>query len=129
MSKGLTSAPNPHRGSDLYEFCSFRFDFESSAAARRGADSLTPKALEVLLILVQNGSQLTTKEELMSRVWGDSFVEDANLTVTISALRRQLGDAPEGQQYIETVPGVDIDSECRCNLPPAMRAAPSAQSR
>jgi DNA-binding winged helix-turn-helix (wHTH) protein len=42
----------------------------------------------VLLVLVQNGSQLTTKEELMSRVWGDSFVEDANLTVTISALRR-----------------------------------------
>ena len=89
----------------MYEFCSFRFDFDNRLLQRAGEPiSLTPKALEVLLILVQNGSQLTTKEELMSRVWGDSFVEDANLTVTISALRRQLGDAPEGQQYIETVP-------------------------
>lgn len=89
----------------MYEFCSFRFDFDNRLLQRAGEPiSLTPKALEVLLILMQNGSQLTTKEELMSRVWGDSFVEDANLTVTISALRRQLGDAPEGQQYIETVP-------------------------
>ena len=105
MSKGLTGAPNPRRGSDLYEFCSFRFDPDNRLLQRAGEPiSLTPKALEVLLVLVQDGSQLTTKEELMSRVWGDSFVEDANLTVTISALRRQLGDAPEGQQYIETVP-------------------------
>jgi DNA-binding winged helix-turn-helix (wHTH) protein/TolB-like protein len=104
MSKELTSTPNPRRGSDLYEFCSFRFDPDNRVLQRAGGPiSLTPKALEVLLVLVQNGSQLTTKEELMSRVWGDSFVEDANLTVTISALRRQLGDAPEGQQYIETV--------------------------
>ena len=40
----------------------------------------------------------------MRRVWPDSFVEDANLTVNISALRRQLGETPSGQQYIETVP-------------------------
>ena len=40
----------------------------------------------------------------MRRVWPDSFVEEANLTVNMSALRRQLGETPEGQQYIETVP-------------------------
>ena len=55
-------------------------------------------------MLVQNGNRLTSKEELMRRVWPDSFVEEANLTVNISVLRRQLGEAPDGQQYIETVP-------------------------
>ena len=66
--------------------------------------SLTPKAFEILLVLVENGSRLTTKEELMRKVWPDSFVEEANLTVNISALRKQLGETPDGQQYIETVP-------------------------
>ena len=67
-------------------------------------DSLAPKAFEILLVLVQNGTRLTTKEELMRKVWPDSFVEEANLTVNISALRRHLGETPNGQQYIETVP-------------------------
>jgi DNA-binding winged helix-turn-helix (wHTH) protein len=65
---------------------------------------LTPKAFDVLLVLVQNGKRLTTKEELMQKVWPDSFVEEANLTVNISALRRLLGRMEDGQQYIVTVP-------------------------
>src|SRR6185437_10045181 len=40
----------------------------------------------------------------MRRVWPDSFVEEANLTVNISTLRKQLGEAPDGQHYIETIP-------------------------
>jgi DNA-binding winged helix-turn-helix (wHTH) protein/TolB-like protein len=89
----------------LYEFCRFRFDAENHLLERDGSPvSLTPKAFEILLVLVQNGRKLTSKEELMRRVWPDSFVEEANLTVNISALRRQLGETPEGQQYIETVP-------------------------
>jgi DNA-binding winged helix-turn-helix (wHTH) protein/TolB-like protein len=89
----------------LYEFCRFRFDPKNHLLQCDGAPvPLTPKSFEILLVLVQNGSRLTTKEELMRRIWPDSFVEDANLTVNISALRRQLGEAPDGQQYIETVP-------------------------
>jgi DNA-binding winged helix-turn-helix (wHTH) protein len=53
------------------------------------------------LVLVENGNRLTTKEELMRKVSPDSFVEEANLTVNISALRKRLGNAPNGQQYIE----------------------------
>jgi DNA-binding winged helix-turn-helix (wHTH) protein len=72
----------------LYEFCTYRFDPENHLLESAGGPvSLTPKAFEILLVLVQNGSRLTTKEELMRRVWPDSFVEEANLTVTISALR------------------------------------------
>src|SRR3954464_2755573 len=66
--------------------------------------ALTPKAFEVLLVLVQNGSRLTTKEELMQKVWPDSFVEEANLTVNVSALRKLLGPTDGRQPYIETVP-------------------------
>ena len=92
-------------GNHLYQFCTFRFDPENHLLESEGNPiSLTPKAFEILLVLVQNGSRLTTKEELMRKVWPDSFVEEANLTVNISALRRNLGETPSGQQYIETVP-------------------------
>ena len=89
----------------MYEFSGFRFDPENHLLESDGSPiSLTPKAFEILLVLVQNGSRLTTKEELMRKVWPDSFVEEANLTVNISALRKQLGENPNGQRYIETVP-------------------------
>ena len=93
------------KGQTLYEFGSFRLDPANRQLLGEGrAVSLTPKALEILVILVQNGNRLTTKEELMRRVWPDSFVEEANLTVNISALRKLLGDTVDGQQYIQTVP-------------------------
>jgi len=93
------------KGQTLYEFGSFRLDPANRQLLDEGrAVSLTPKALEILVILVQNGNRLTTKEELMRRVWPDSFVEEANLTVNISALRKLLGDTVDGQQYIQTVP-------------------------
>lgn len=89
----------------MYEFSRFRFDPENHLLEGDGRPiALTPKAFEILQVLVQNGNRLTSKEELMRRVWPDSFVEEANLTVNISVLRRQLGEAPDGQQYIETVP-------------------------
>jgi DNA-binding winged helix-turn-helix (wHTH) protein/TolB-like protein len=89
----------------LYEFSRFRFDPENHLLECEGSPiSLTPKAFDILLVLVENGNRLTTKEELMRKVWPDSFVEEANLTVNISALRKQLGETPNGQQYIETVP-------------------------
>ena len=101
----MQSAANPLGGNHLYEFCRFRFDPENHLLECEGSPiPLTPKVFEILLVLVQNGNRLTTKEELMRRVWPDSFVEEANLTVNISALRRQLGETPSGQQYIETVP-------------------------
>jgi TolB-like protein/DNA-binding winged helix-turn-helix (wHTH) protein len=55
------------------------------------------------IVLVENGRRLTTKEELMRKVWPESFVEEANLTVNISALRRLLGETADGQPYIDTV--------------------------
>ena len=88
----------------MYEFGKFRFDPASHLLLSEDcAIPLTPKAFDVLLVLVQNGMRLTTKEELMTKVWPDSFVEEANLTVTVSALRKALGETTDGKRYIETV--------------------------
>jgi DNA-binding winged helix-turn-helix (wHTH) protein/TolB-like protein/Flp pilus assembly protein TadD len=90
---------------DLYEFCRFRLDPENHLLeSESNRISLSPKGFEILLVLVRNGNRLTTKEELMRKVWPESFVEEANLTVHISALRKQLGESPDGRPYIETVP-------------------------
>ncbi len=89
----------------MYAFGIFRFDSANRLLLRDGVPvALTPKAFDLLLVLVQNGSRLTTKEELMRRVWPKNIVEEANVTVNISALRRILGETADGQPYIETVP-------------------------
>jgi TolB-like protein/Flp pilus assembly protein TadD len=68
---------------------------------------LTPKVFDLLLALVERSGHLVSKEELLRNVWPDSFVEEANLSVNISALRRAIGDGQEGnEKYIETIPRV-----------------------
>lgn len=65
---------------------------------------LAPKAFDILLHLVENGGHLVKRDELMQAIWPDSFVEETNLTVNVSLLRKVLGSALDGQPYIETVP-------------------------
>jgi DNA-binding winged helix-turn-helix (wHTH) protein len=65
--------------------------------------SLTPKAFDVLLFLVQNPNRLITKEELLQAVWGDTVVEEGNLTQYISHLRKALGDDSEDIRLIVTI--------------------------
>jgi DNA-binding winged helix-turn-helix (wHTH) protein/TolB-like protein/Tfp pilus assembly protein PilF len=89
----------------LFEFGGFRYDPAEHLLLRDGKPvSLTPKAFDILKILLQSHGRLLSKEELMNRTWPNSFVEEANLTVNISALRKALGDHPDGGEYIETVP-------------------------
>ncbi|HKP68238.1 MAG TPA: winged helix-turn-helix domain-containing protein, partial [Pyrinomonadaceae bacterium] len=66
---------------------------------------LTTKTFDVLLYLIQNAGKVVTKDELLGAVWGGNFVEESNLPVHISKLRRSLGDV-RGERYIETVQGV-----------------------
>jgi DNA-binding winged helix-turn-helix (wHTH) protein/tetratricopeptide (TPR) repeat protein len=65
---------------------------------------LAPKTYELLVALVSRYGQLLTRDELMQAIWPDSFVEEINLTVNISLLRKTLGEQPDGRQYIATVP-------------------------
>jgi len=66
---------------------------------------LGSRAFDLLLSLVQRQGQLATKEELMAEVWPGTVVEESNLQVQISALRKILGEEPEGARYLLTVPG------------------------
>ncbi|HET8678169.1 MAG TPA: winged helix-turn-helix domain-containing protein [Blastocatellia bacterium] len=89
----------------LYEFGPFRLDAEEAVLLRDGKPVyLKPKVFETLLVLVESRGRVLDKETLMQRLWQDSFVEEANLTVNISQLRKALGQAEGGDQFIETVP-------------------------
>ncbi|MGH9880027.1 MAG: winged helix-turn-helix domain-containing tetratricopeptide repeat protein, partial [Pyrinomonadaceae bacterium] len=65
---------------------------------------LTPKAFDILLTLVENGGHLVEKDDLMKRVWPNTFVEEGNLTQNVSLLRKALGESASGPQFIETIP-------------------------
>ncbi|CAN5610703.1 hypothetical protein BH20ACI4_BH20ACI4_05930 [soil metagenome] len=89
---------------NCYEFGEFRLDADEKILWR--GDSIaeaTPKALEILLVLVKNAGRIVSKEEIFGQVWADSFVEDANLSHHIFRLRKILGENDE-LKFIETVP-------------------------
>src|SRR5688500_2586476 len=87
----------------VFEFGPFRLDSCERLLFRAGNSvPLTPKAFELLLILVDSQGHLMPKDDLMKRVWPESFVEETNLTHHISVLRNALGE--DGGPFIETVP-------------------------
>jgi DNA-binding winged helix-turn-helix (wHTH) protein len=67
--------------------------------------SLGSRALAILIALLERHGELVTKQHLMARVWPDVFVEPANLTVHMSALRRALRDGQDGNRFIVNIPG------------------------
>lgn len=88
-----------------YEFGRFRLNAAERVLLREGElVSLTPKVFDILLTLVENSGQVVSKDDLMKRVWPDTYVEEGNLTQNISLLRKALGETPGGMQFIETVP-------------------------
>lgn len=91
-----------------YSFENFRLDTSRKLLLRFPENetvALTRKAFEVLLLLVENGGKLVTKDELMAKVWQGSFVEEANLTQTVSVLRKTLGENPNQHRFIVTETG------------------------
>jgi DNA-binding winged helix-turn-helix (wHTH) protein/tetratricopeptide (TPR) repeat protein len=90
----------------FYEFGPFRVDPVKRLLLRQGRTvHLTPKAFDLLLALVESAGEVISKDELMKRVWPDSFVEEGNLTYNMSILRKALGERAGEHQYIVTVPG------------------------
>jgi DNA-binding winged helix-turn-helix (wHTH) protein len=87
----------------VYEFGPFRLDSARRILAREGRHlTLPPKTFDLLILLIETRGRVLTKKELMSALWPDTFVEDANLSFQISALRKALGE--EGTEWIETLP-------------------------
>ena len=62
------------------------------------------KVFDTLLVLVENRGEIVEKEELMKRLWPDTFGEEANLTFSVQRLRKSLGDNARKPHYIGTVP-------------------------
>src|ERR1044071_6289661 len=88
-----------------YEFGRFRLKIAERVLLREGElVPLTPKVFDILVTLVEHGGQVVAKDDLMKRVWPNTFVEEGNLTQNISLLRKALGESPGGVQFIETVP-------------------------
>ena len=100
----------------FYEFGPFHLE-PDERLLRNGEQSLAlaPKYFDLLVFLVQNSGRLLTKDQIMQTVWSGSIVEEANLTVAISAIRKTLAEKESGVQYIETVPkkGYRFSAEVR----------------
>jgi len=88
-----------------YEFGRFRLKPAERVLLREGEPvPLTPKVFDILVTLVEHGGHVVAKDDLMKRVWPNTFVEEGNLTQNISLLRKALGESSGGVQFIETVP-------------------------
>jgi DNA-binding winged helix-turn-helix (wHTH) protein len=99
-------APTFRESGVAYCFGPFCLDTEAHLLSRGGQPvALTPKVFDTLLYLVQRPGRLVTKDELMSALWPDAFVNESNITQTIFMLRKALGENSGDHRYIATVPG------------------------
>jgi DNA-binding winged helix-turn-helix (wHTH) protein/tetratricopeptide (TPR) repeat protein len=88
------------------EFGPFRMDLEERLLKRdQETITLSPKAFETLLVLVQHSERVVLKDDLMKTLWPDTFVEESNLSQHIFQLRKALGDKAHDPHYIVTVSG------------------------
>jgi predicted ATPase/DNA-binding winged helix-turn-helix (wHTH) protein len=105
VKKRVTPAPSPLDGHAI-SFSPFRLLtaqrllLEGDKPVRLGS-----RAFDILAALVERAGEVVTKEQLMARAWPQTFVENANLKIQVSALRRALGDGQGGHRYIATVSG------------------------
>jgi len=89
----------------IFEFGAFRLDPTERLLLREKVPlQLPPKVFDVLVVMVASRGRLLGKDELLRTIWPDSFVEESNLALYISILRKALRDGDDGLQYIETVP-------------------------
>lgn len=92
-----------HHG-HLYEFGPFRLEPKERRLSRDGQDVPLPqKAFDVLVMLVSRAGHLVPKEDLFKQVWPGTFVEEANLSYTVSVIRKALHEGGGGDRYIDTV--------------------------
>ncbi len=106
----------------MYEFGAYRLDLAQRVFTREGhAVPLAPKTFELLLLLVRSPGRALSKHELMTALWPDTFVEEANLSFQISVLRKAL---EKDAGFIETVPkhGYRFAADIRA-IAPAVRPA------
>lgn len=100
----------------FYEFENFRLDVKNEKLFKDNQQILlTNKAFLILQLLINNAGKLVKKEQIITEIWQDSFIEDANITQQIYLLRKALGNNIEGKPFIETLPkkGYSFTAEVR----------------
>jgi DNA-binding winged helix-turn-helix (wHTH) protein/tetratricopeptide (TPR) repeat protein len=104
----MTTSPLAARTEKVvYEFDVFRVDPVRRRLLRAGEQvPLTPKAFSILMVLLESRGEVVEKEELIRRIWPDTYVTEANLTQNVSALRKALGERANDHRYVVTVPGL-----------------------
>jgi TolB-like protein/DNA-binding winged helix-turn-helix (wHTH) protein/Flp pilus assembly protein TadD len=89
----------------LLEFGDFQVDRDQRVLLRDGdLIPLAPKVFDTLLALVESGGRVMEKDELLKKIWPTTFVEESSLARSVSTLRKVLGQDPDGQEYIQTIP-------------------------
>lgn len=105
---------------DEIRFGPFRLDLRRRALLREDkAIRLGGRALDILCELALAAGNIVTKDELMARLWSGQIVEEGNIHVHVSALRKALDDEGGGHSYVVTVPGRGYRLAVRDRLPPA----------
>jgi Tol biopolymer transport system component/DNA-binding winged helix-turn-helix (wHTH) protein len=113
----------------VYQFGDYSLDATAKVLFREGHPvHLTRKAVETLLVLVENSGQVVTKQEIMAAVWNDRVVDEANLAQNIAMIRRVLAARPGEPAHIETFPGRGYRIEGPVNPVPATATAPEAHT-
>jgi DNA-binding winged helix-turn-helix (wHTH) protein/TolB-like protein/Tfp pilus assembly protein PilF len=115
----------------VYKFGPFHLNPAERLLLRDGElVPLAPKVFDTLIVLTEHSGHLVEKDELMSRLWPDTFVEEATLARNISDLRKALGETSGGYKYIETVPKRGyrfITDVCRAGDAPELMTERSAR--
>lgn len=91
----------------VYEFGEYQLDARRRVLLRQDGTvvPLTARVFDTLRVLVENAGRLVDKRELMRSVWGETIVEENNLTQAVSSLRQALGEKPDDHQFVVTIPG------------------------
>lgn len=93
----------------FFSFGDFELDAERRLLLKQGKSvALNAKAFNLLLILVQHRGHVLGKDELMEKIWAGQFVEENNLAVQVSALRKIFGERKDEHRFIVTVLGPAI---------------------
>jgi len=109
-------------GMEIFEFGPFRVDVLRRYLEREGQPlNLSGKAFEILVVLLRERGEVVDKDSLMRQVWPDTIVEENNITVAISSLRKALGETPTRPKWIITIPGrgYNFVGEVHCRTPKA----------
>jgi predicted ATPase/DNA-binding winged helix-turn-helix (wHTH) protein len=116
------------RANDVASFGPFRLYMGERLLEKAGEPlELGNRALDILITLVERAGEVVTRKELISRVWPDVIVEEANLRVHISGLRKTLGDGREGARYVANVTGRGYCFVAPVTRSASQRSAPQAR--